>query len=201
MTANAPKRDAQATRARILESAKQLLAEGDGHFEMGWVAQGAGVSQGLAYHHFGSKEGLLAAVVNDFYDRVDEAVLMARLDDIEDWEARERERVRRYIEFLIEDPLAVNVITRLSGTPTVAAVEADRWDDLIATGAKNMADGQSRGVVATHCEPRLLAAMTLGAVRSAVASAFANNEPVDAAQLADKIWSFVRRGLGLEETK
>ena len=134
-------------------------------------------------------------------DRVEDAVLMARLDDIEDWEARERERVRRYIEFLIADSLAVNVITRLAGTPAVAAVETARWEKLIATGAKNMAEGQSRGTVAADIEPQLLAAMTLGAVRSAVASEFANKQPAIPAQLAEDIWGFVRRGLGLEECK
>ena len=86
------KRNPEATRARILDSARQLLTEGDGRIEMSWVAKAAGVSQGLAYHYFESKEGLLTAVVDEFYDRVEEAVLMARLDDISDWEARERAR-------------------------------------------------------------------------------------------------------------
>ena len=32
---------------------------------------GVQVSVGLAYHHFGSKGGLIAAVVDDFYERLD----------------------------------------------------------------------------------------------------------------------------------
>lgn len=199
MPSNAHRRNPQAATKRILDAARQLMADGDGNFEMSWVAKAAGVSQGLAYHHFGSKEGLLSAVVNDFYDRVEESVLMARLDDIEDWEARERERVRRYIEFLIADSLAVKVITRLAGTPAVAAVETARWEKLITTGAKNMAEGQSRGTVAADIKPQLLAAMTLGAVRSAVANEFSSKRPANPAQLAEEIWGFVRRGLGLEE--
>ena len=124
---------------------------------------------------------------------------MARLDDIEDWETRERERTRRYIEFLIDDPLATRVITRLAGTPAVARVEAERWEKLVATGARNMAEGQSRGAVAAGLEPQLLAAMTLGAVRSAVASEFSSQQPANPAQLARDIWGFVRRGLDLED--
>ena len=105
MPAPARKRDSKASRRSIMEAARNLLAQGGGDLEMAWVAREAGVSQGLAYHHFGSKEGLLSAVVDDFYDRVEASVLMARLDEIEGWEPREHERVRRYIEFLLGDPL------------------------------------------------------------------------------------------------
>ncbi len=194
-----PKRNPELTRARILESARQLLVDGEGAFEMSWVARAAGVSQGLAYHHFGSKEGLLSAIVNDFYDRIEAAVLMVRLDDIQDWEVRERQRVKSYIDFLISDPLAITIITRLAGTPAVAAVETERWQRLVETGARNMADGQARGSIISTSEPRLLAAMTLGAVRSAVTSEFTSSAATDAAQLADTIWHYVRRGLGMEE--
>lgn len=198
MTAVA-KRNSTRTRERILAAAKQLLCDGDGDFEMSWVAKAADVSAGLAYHHFGSKEGLLSAVVNDFYDRVENAVLMAPLSDIEDWEARERVRTQRYIEFLIEDPLASAVILRMSGTPAVAAVDAERWQSLIETGARNMAEGQSRGVISNTSDPKTLAAMALGAVRTAVVCELSESEPDEPYQLADTIWLFVRRGLGMQE--
>jgi AcrR family transcriptional regulator len=167
---------------------------------MAWVARSAGVSQGLAYHHFGSKEGLLSALVNDFYDRAEDAVLMARFDDYDDWEARERDRVRRYIEFLLGDPLGVTVATRLTGTPAVAAVEADRWDRLVNEGSRNIAEGQARGVVTANQDSTLLAAMVLGAARSAVAREFARQRPREPARLSRDIWAFIRAGLGLEST-
>lgn len=55
MPATGNKRDPVATRQRILECAGKLLAQGEGALEMAWVAKAAGVSAGLAYHHFGSK--------------------------------------------------------------------------------------------------------------------------------------------------
>ncbi|WP_050625577.1 TetR/AcrR family transcriptional regulator [Bradyrhizobium viridifuturi] len=61
------------TRDRLLAAAQQELIEGHGHLEMQAVAKRARVSVGLAYHHFGSKAGLIAAVVEDFYQRLDEA--------------------------------------------------------------------------------------------------------------------------------
>ena len=199
MAATAGKRNASASRQRILEAAGELLAQGDGNFEMAWVARAAGVSQGLAYHHFGSKDGLLGALVNDFYDRAEDAVLMARLDDYADWETRERERVRRYIEFLLEDPLGVTVVTRLAGTPAVAAISTQRWDRLVTEGSRNIADGQSRGVVKATQDATLLAAMVLGAARAAVAREFAKSKPGSPARLSRDIWTFIRRGLGLED--
>ena len=201
MPAVTRKRDPEAARQRILAAAQELLVKGDGSFEMSWVAKAAGVSQGLAYHHFGSKDGLLEAVVNDFYDRIEAAVLMARIDEIGDWEAREQERVRRYIEFLLQDPLGLVVITRLARTPAVAAVEAERWDALVTVGARNMAEGQASGSVQSPESSELLAAMVLGAVRAAVARALAEGKSRQSKQLARDIWAFARRGLCLEEAR
>ena len=198
MPATSNKRDPVATRQRILDSAARLLAEGEGALEMAWVAKAAGVSAGLAYHHFGSKEGLLVAVVNDFYDRVEAASLMARFDDISDWEAREQERVRLYIDFLLDDPLGVVVLSGLAHAPGVAAVEAQRWDKLVSVGARNIADGQQRRVVGAAQDPELLAAMVLGAARAAVARLLPMKQHIDAAKLARDIWQFQRRGLCLE---
>ena len=198
MSGTVRKRDPEAARQRILAAASELLVKGDGHFEMSWVAKAAGVSQGLAYHHFGSKEGLLEAVVNDFYDRIESAVLMARLEDIDDWETREKERVARYIDFLINDPLGVVMITRLASTPAVAAVEAKRWDALVTVGARNMAEGQRAGAVTAGENSELLAAMVLGAVRAAVTRAIAQGKTKQSSRLAGDIWAFARRGLQLD---
>jgi AcrR family transcriptional regulator len=199
MPATTNKRDPVATRQRILACAGQLLAEGEGALEMAWVAKAAGVSAGLAYHHFGSKEGLLVAVVNDFYDRVEQASLMARFGEETDWEAREQERLRLYIDFLLTDPLGIVVLSRLAHAPGVAAVEAERWDRLVTVGARNIAEGQQRQVVGAAQDPELLAAMVLGAARAAVARLLPVNKPVNAARLARDIWQFQRRGLCLED--
>ncbi len=193
------KRDPIATRQRILDCAASLLAEGEGNLEMAWVAKAAGVSSGLAYHHFGSKEGLLVAVVNDFYDRVEEASLMARFDDADDWEAREKERVRRYVDFLLADPLGIVVLSRLAHAPGVAAVEAERWERLVTVGARNIAEGQRKGVVRAQQDPELLAALVLGSVRAAVARVLSIKNEINAEALCADIWRFLRNGLCLED--
>lgn len=201
MSASSRKRDPVATRQRILDCAGQLLAEGEGKLEMAWVAKAAGVSSGLAYHHFGSKEGLLVAVVNDFYDRIEAASLMLHFDDDTDWETREMERLRLYIDFLLSDPLGIVVLTRLADAPGVAAVDAERWQRLVTAGARNIAEGQRRGVVRAPQEPELLAAMVLGAVRAAVARLLPLQNEVEAGALARAIWLYQRKGLCLEEKR
>ena len=45
------------------------------------------------------------------------------MDEESDWEVREKARTQSYIEFLMDDPLGRVVITKLAGTPAVAAVE------------------------------------------------------------------------------
>ena len=68
------------TRARLLDAARQLLEEGGPHgVGMEQIAQAAGVSRQSLYLHFGSKTGLLLALVahvdahrdvNDLVDRL-----------------------------------------------------------------------------------------------------------------------------------
>jgi AcrR family transcriptional regulator len=168
---------------------------------MAWVAKAAGVSSGLAYHHFGSKEGLLVAVVNDFYDRIESESLMVRFDDAAGWEDREKDRVRLYINFLLSDPLGIVMLSRLAHAPGVAAVEAQRWDRLVTVGARNIADGQKRGAVGADQDPELLAALVLGSVRSSVARVLPIKHEIDADDLCDAIWQFLRNGLCLEDTQ
>jgi AcrR family transcriptional regulator len=64
-----------ATRGRLLESARNELVERQGVLEVDSVARRAGVSVGLIYRHFGSKAGLVGAVVQAFYDRFEDEVI------------------------------------------------------------------------------------------------------------------------------
>ena len=108
--------------------------------------------------------------------------------------------MRRYIDFLLGDPLGLTIITRLASTPAVAAAAEQRWDKLITAGSRNIAEGQARGVVSARQDSDLLAAMALGATRAAVGRELAKSSPGDHARLSEDIWAFIRDGLGLEDT-
>ncbi|HME68623.1 MAG TPA: TetR/AcrR family transcriptional regulator [Myxococcota bacterium] len=60
-------RDPAQKRARIMGAARRLFAErGFGATSTAAVASHAGVSEGIVFHHFGSKAGLLEAVAADY---------------------------------------------------------------------------------------------------------------------------------------
>ena len=44
------------------------------------MARRIDVSESLAYYHFRNKTGLLAAVIHDFYERLDDAVVAVFAD-------------------------------------------------------------------------------------------------------------------------
>ena len=92
-------------------------------------------------------------------------------------------------------------MNKLSQTPAVAALEANRWRKLVAEGARNIGDGQRRGVVGSSDDPSLLAAMVLGAMRSAVVNALQDGRVESPGDLNRDIWRFLRAGLQMKEEK
>ncbi|WP_232665483.1 TetR/AcrR family transcriptional regulator [Pseudonocardia sp. TRM90224] len=63
---------------------------------MAAVAGRAGVSVGLPYRYFGTRSGLLTAVLSAFYDRLDDAVITKQFAG-RTWHERERARVRAWV--------------------------------------------------------------------------------------------------------
>jgi AcrR family transcriptional regulator len=181
---------------RLLDAAAVALVDGGGAFEVQDVAKRAGVSVGLAYHRFGSKAGLVAAVVDRLYDELLQAIDLPDWP-LDDWGGRERERTRRFIDFAYDTPLAAVVFSKLAADPEVSVVAAQRWNGVVEEGARNLAQGQRGGVVPTKTDPQVLSALINGAVRHAVAQALANELRPTRERLTDDVWSFVAAGLGI----
>lgn len=188
---------AKRSRAVLIEATAAALIDGNGDFELQDVAKRAQVSVGLAYHRFGSKAGLIAAVVDHFYDELEQAIDLGDVDE-RDWALRERERLSRLVRFLHGHDLATIVFSTLTRDPQVAVVEAERWRDLIDAAARNLRKGQSRGQIASHHDAGILASLVLGAVRHAVGHALSARPRPTTAALTAEIWTFISRGLGLE---
>ena len=140
-----PTRRGAATRRRLLEAAAAELVDRDGGLEVAAVAARAGVSTGLLYRYFGSRAGLVAAVVGDFYDRLDAAAMAVNPAADADWGTRERMRTEMGVRFHYEDPLAPVVLSRLAREPEVAAVEAERIARHVRLAARNVERGQRSG--------------------------------------------------------
>jgi AcrR family transcriptional regulator len=215
------------TRQRLIEAAEKELIRSHGHLEMQAVSKRAQASVGLAYHHFGSKAGLIAAVVEAFYSRLDEMVFKegkpssgkppaakfssakfssakspsAKSPGIksssEDWADREKRRIASYVAFHYDHPFAPLVIGALSRAPEVLDVETAFTNRQLAAGALMLQTAQRDGVVPDRINPHLTIALMIGGIRQALIGALMSQQRPDPDKLADEIWAFMAAALRL----
>jgi AcrR family transcriptional regulator len=179
-------------REALLAAAAAELVERDGVLEVGPVAARAGVSVGLIYRHFGSKAGLLAALVGDFYGRFTDDVLERDpLPGASTWAARERRRTELAVAFHYDDPLAKVILGRLARDPEVAAVEARHLRATVMRGASNVARGQADGEIPEGIDPGIAAAVILGGTRQALIEVLSRRERPAAEVVADQLWRLI----------
>jgi len=185
------------TRERLIRAAQEELIQGHGLLEMQAVARRARVSVGLAYHHFGSKAGLIAAVVEAFYQRLEEAAFSPANLVSQDWAGREKERVAAYIAFHYDHPFAPLVVGPLSRAAEVLDVEQAFTKRQLTAGAHNLRVAQRQGVLPTEFDPRLTIALMIGGIRQALIGALVRDQRPDRRELTDKIWVFLTGALRL----
>jgi AcrR family transcriptional regulator len=182
-----------AARQRILAAAaEEVVATGD--VEVAAVARRAGVSVGLPYRYFGTRSGLLSAVISAFYDRLDEAVTNREFDG-DTWQDRERARITAWVDHLYGDPLAPVVLGRL-GDAEAASIEVRRLHRAIDLGARNIARAQRDGDLPADRDAELLVAAVLGGVHTAVAIALTRTPRPAPAHVAAELWAFVAGAAG-----
>ena len=182
----------------LIEAAREALVEGGGDFEMMEVANRAGVSEGLAYYHFGNKPGLLDAVVRNFYDRLDESVMAVPVPG-DTWVERERRRIGEFVRLMYEDPVAPLVLNVLRVNPALHAEEQDRRRRLNALGARNIAEAQRDGEISPDHDPQILVAMILGGVMAGVTEALSEVPRKALKEVQAAAFAFVLRAAGVEE--
>ncbi|MBR0896066.1 TetR/AcrR family transcriptional regulator [Bradyrhizobium tropiciagri] len=187
---------------RLLAAAQAELIDGHGHLEMQAVARRAQVSVGLAYHHFGSKAGLIAAVVEDFYERLDAAAFggakpFAGTLSTKTWADRERQRIGAYIAFHYEHPFAALVIGPLCRAPEVLDVETAFTARQLAAGSRMLQAAQRDGIVPGDIDPHLTIALMIGGIRQALIRALTGERRPDPARLTGDIWAFMAAALRL----
>jgi AcrR family transcriptional regulator len=181
----------------LVRAAQDELVHSHGHLEMQAVAKRARVSVGLAYHHFGSKAGLIAAVVEEFYDRLDDAAFKDVGRPADSWADRERRRIETYIAFHCDHPFAPLVIGALSRAPEVLDVERAFTSRQLAGGARMIEAAQRDGVVPDHLDPHLTIALMIGGIRQALIGALTGGQRPDPGKLTDDIWAFMAAALRL----
>ena len=173
--------------ARILAAAETILREGGGALEMSQVAGKAGVSVGLAYHYFGSKAGMLGAIIDAFYDRYNH-VTNQYIDPDIPWRILERQRLMA----------AVEILGKMARTSQVAAVESARHEEMIEMAIRNIASGIRRGDIGDHIDPAIAGAAITGAIRGGIMHAMAMQPRPDPAKLTHQIWGMIAGALDIE---
>jgi AcrR family transcriptional regulator len=187
-----------AARQRLLQAAEQELRD-TGELEVAAVARRAGVSVGLPYRYFGTRTGLLIAVLDAFYDRLSHASALRTYDE-PSWEAREQHRIRDWVGFLYAEPLAPIVLGGLVGDGDLATANTTRLNLLIEIGARNIAHAQHRGELPPGRDPEFLAAVTLGGTNAVVSVALTRTPRPAPDWVIDQLWTFVAGAVGLTET-
>lgn len=187
------------TRERLIDAAQEELIAGHGHLEMQAVAKRAQVSVGLAYHHFGSKAGLIAAVVEAFYSRLDREVFSGAKWPSTTWVDREKGRIAAYIGFHYDHPFAPLVVGALSRSPEVLDVEASFTSRNLAAGARMIEAAQRDGKVPRDMDPHLTIALMSGGIRQALLGALMREPRPDPENLTNEIWTFMAAALRLTE--
>jgi AcrR family transcriptional regulator len=187
------------TPERLIRAAQDELILGHGLLEMQAVAKRAKVSVGLAYHHFGSKAGLIAAVVDSFYNRLEEVAFSPSKLVSPEWTGREKERIAAYIAFHYDHPFAPLVVGALSRAAEVLDVEQAFTKRQLIAGAYNLRAGQRAGVIPADLDPRLTISLMIGGIRQALIGALTSSHRPDRSVLTDKIWVFIAGALRLQE--
>jgi AcrR family transcriptional regulator len=190
----------QATEERIVEAARQLIAEGGyAEAQVAAVADRAGVAVGSVYRHFPSKAELLATVFRDASGREVAAVIQAAANAGNDTEPRIRAAVETFaFRALNSGRLAFALLAE----PVDPLVEAERlvfrraYRDAFAAVISN---GVRRGELPDQ-DPELSAAALVGAIGEALVGPVSpTSEDADPEELISSITGFCLRSISGRE--
>ncbi len=173
---------------RLLMAAEAELIAHGGRLEMTAVAKRANASVGLAYHHFGSKTGLVAAVVERFYEPLRTLMMGPSGADLASWVRVERERFSRLIDYYYDHPLAPLLVGRMGREPEVIDMEREHLDRLMSEGARNLARAQERGIITAAIDPDVAIGLIIGGFQQALHRALHASPQPDRTDLMAKLW-------------
>jgi len=168
MSLNPPpprKRNAEATRAELLETASRIFADrGFDGARVDEIAQRAGVNKRMIYVYFGSKDELYREVLGRHFEQVI-ALSRSALSSETDPRAQAATILRRYLHFLAEHPDLVRLLAWENLANSRRA--GDVLVDMASTGLKALHGvveaGIAQGVFRRDLEPRKLV-MSLSAL-------------------------------------
>lgn len=152
------------TRARLLATARHAFATlGYADTSMDGLTAEAGLTRGALYHHFGGKEGLFAAVVEQIDTEVEQRLQAIEASAPDLWEGFRR-RCRAYLELALEPEVRRIVLQDARAVLGDVSPVAQRHS--IASICEILERLARQGVIA-RTEPQALARMIYGTVSEA----------------------------------
>ncbi len=189
------------TRQKLIMAARAELESGNGYLEMQGVAKRAGTSVGLAYHHFSSKAGLIAAVVEDFYAPMMEPDFgVADLENAS-WEEREKARAKACIDYYFDVPFARLIVGPLGRTAEVMDVDAAFMEIQLSEGARNLRAAQKAGDISGDLDPDIAIALIHGGLHQVIAETLKKEDKPDRAFVVEQIWTFFASAVGADNNR
>ena len=151
-------------RRAILDAAVRVFARKGAHAtRVGDIAAEAGVSHGLLYHYFSSKDEVLETVIADAWGRLVDALRM-----VVDGDAEPDDKLRHVVVILLRswrfEPDAVRVLVREVGRGPKLEAHVDEVRDAFHSIRAVVEEGQTRGVFRKDVDARQASWVVYGAV-------------------------------------
>lgn len=128
-------------RAALLQAAQALFSsQGYDNTSTAQIASHAAVSEGILFHHFGSKQGLLDAVASAFVEAGIAATTQGQLRDMS-----EEGVVRSAFDFADRDPGLYQLLDHLSGTAASHGL-AGHSEAIVAAIAARLREAMAAGL-------------------------------------------------------
>jgi AcrR family transcriptional regulator len=188
----------RATRQRLLDVARRVALATNGDVELAKVAEAARVVPSLVHRYFGSKAGLVTALVDDFYDRFQAEVFDVDLDDRGSWAEHERVRLELGVRFHYAEPLAAVIYGPLARDPEVARKETARNRFIVERAARSIRRAQRQGELPVGVDPRLAGAAMFGAMRMVMVEALTRTPRPAAERVVEFLWRQIAASVGVE---
>lgn len=191
-------RKGQATRERLLAAACEVAIATRGHIEIAAVGAAAGVVPSLVHRYFGSKSGLVGALVDDFFDRFHRDALDLDLDQHGPWARHDYLRLEAGVRFHYREPFAPILYGPLARDPDVARREADRIAVVVARAARSIRRGQRNGELPVGVDPGLAGAAMFGAMRQVMVEALTRTVRPNPRRVVEVLWRQVAASVQID---
>ena len=188
-------------RDQIMDTARRLFGErGTTDVSMDEIAAEAGVARSTVYVYFANRDDLLRACVQSMYDRMTDTIAVVVADD-----ASPAERLRGLILGLLdrvdESPAFFRLAMATQATPgegsaAVGGALMMIGLDMIRVLEKLVLAGVAAGDSRVDLDPERAVVLVGQQIYGALSVRAGEPDPIPAAQAADEICDFVRRGLG-----